>query len=1282
MKNNVNSKKGSGSVANSPESFKLKIESLEFRQLLSASGWDVVLLDETLGDSQMLIDSTDADAVVYFNPVSESPLDVLDRVSDLAKSVNESIDSLTILSHGSEGGFILGNEMISAGNVSSLETSFRSLARSLTDNASIFIASCNAGAGAGGQLLLDEIAFYTSVNVYASDDITGASGDWVLEAASFASPYANVSPFNQALLAEYQHDLVFTDNLLENAEFEEPDMGHISNDWSLIPGWNSDGVTTDSGVQEMFPGQGYSAVIRDIDPSFYQTTTTAIAAGEVYTLKFRATDTWTDIECNGSNDPGNAVINATIYYEDNGVRVPLSSYSFGQLRSSFTLLEPSQYVITFDTADNPAAIGKNIGVEFDNVTPSPVPNLSWIMIDDVSLTPESNTDLSSEFFNVGDINPLNLTTINDTVNGVAVNYDIVSNNGHYFQKHSDTVITNSALKDIFKLTSDTSVQYMNLNASDLQAQIDLSWQTTDQSVYLVLTDIDLEVDIVTLQDNLGNPLEAYSYLGTYDPASEANASPRYNYDPVTGVFNNTVNEWTGEYFSVFDISGLEDISILAGGTPGANTSFYGYAVFVVDFWGPDATNDTASTNEDIAKVINVFANDSDADGNGLSISAMTDPAHGVIVDNGNGTITYTPDVDYNGADSFTYTIIDNEGSASTATVNITVNAVNDAPVGTDDEIIVSEDHSFTSGNLLANDIDVDNDVFIISGVTNGTYGSVENNGNGTITYTPVANYNGVDSFTYTITDVHGASDTVTVSVTINPVNDSPLAVGDSYLLNEDETIIIDDLLLDCFDIEGETLAIISVSAANFGVVVINDDNSLSYTPLLDFNGSDSFIFTISDQSGAIASAVVELNILPVEDSPLAVTDNLSYTGNRLIIPDLLANDYDPDGDQIFLVSIDNPEHGYLTSDHLGRTVYVMHNSYYGTEVITYYISDANGNIAQGQLLIINNNTPVLRPDNPPIVQPDYTADSDNISDASDSSVEIIDTNDIVTDDTYVNTEADISVDQDFSDLPADDDPAIDAPVLPDSSNSSISETITLPGIISDDININRPADSPEINTNNTPTASDNQLTFSTDKKHPSITDNTILTQANSVSRENDMSLEDDGVQQDSSQEDMQPEDSENIQENASENSNSQRGGSSGKDQVMSSFWERAANESNKITLVKDTGMAINIADEDMVKKADIALIMSDLGLVAGLDDDVVISPMQDELTAVVLNRQVSSFSNSSDSYKPESLELPEMDVTLVGGAVTSVAAGVALAQSGISLAAVSKSYAIITAIDP
>ncbi len=1187
MDNKVNFKKGSDLPANNSDGLRLKIEPLEFRQLLSASGFDILLVDETLGDSQMLIDSTDADVVVNFDPASETPLDILDRVNDLAESVRVSIDSLTILSHGSEGGFFLGNELITADNVSSLESSFRSLTESFADNASIYIASCNAGAGQSGQFILDEIASYTSANVYASDDITGASGDWVLEVASFASPYVSVSPFNQDIIAGYQYDLALANNLLDNAEFEEPDSGHISNDWSLIPGWSSDGVTTDSGVQQMFPGQGYSAVIRDIDPSFYQTTTTNIAADEVYTLKFRATDTWTDIECNGSNDPGNAVINATIYYEDNGVRVPLSSYSFSQLRSSFSQMEPSEYVITFDTADNPAAIGKKIGVEFDNVTPSPVPSLSWIMIDDVSLTPESNTVLTRDFFNVGDINPLNLTTINDTVNGVDVNYEIVSANGHYFQKHSDTVITNSALKDIFKLTSDTAVEYMNLNASALQAQIDLSWQTTDQSVYLVLTDIDLDIDRVTLQDAFGNPLNSQCYVGTYDPASEANASPRYNYDPATGIFINTVNEWTGEYFSVFDISGLEDISILAGGTPGANTSFYGYALFVVDNQGPDATNDTASTNEDIAKVINIFANDSDPDGNGLSISAITQPDHGAIVDNGNGTVTYTPDADYYGVDSFIYTIIDNEGSSSSATVTINVLAVNDNPVARADYMTVSEDVTTISLNLLANDSDKENDTITILSVANGQHGTVVNNGDGTISYIPFENYYGSDSFTYIITD----------------------------------------------------------------------------------------------QYGSTSAAIVDVNILPVEDSPVAVTDNISYIGNRVIFPDLLANDYDPDGDQIVVVSVDTPEHGFLTTDYLGRTVYVMHNTFYGTEIINYYISDANGNIAQGQLLITNNNIPVLRPDTP-IVQPDDNADNDSISDVSDSSDGSINADNILTGDSGVNIELDNSVDQDFTDLPDSDEPVIDAPVLPDSTNSFVSQEIKLPEVVSNDMLINSPSISPEINTDNTTTVSDDQAPLNSGLVLNLATNNAIQNQTNSDSRDNDMVLEDAGDQQVGSQEDLQSDDTDNIEENEAENGSNQKNGDAVNDKAAGSFWERAANESNKITLLKDTGMAINIADKDMVKKADIDLIMSDLGLIAGLADDVIVSPMQDELTAVVLNKQVSNFNNAADSYKPESLELPEMDVTLVGGAVTSVAAGIALAQSGLSIAAVSKSYAIITAIDP
>src|SRR5439155_22348535 len=158
---------------------------------------------------------------------------------------------------------------------------------------------------------------------------------------------------------------------------------------------------------------------------------------------------------------------------------------------------------------------------------------------------------------------------------------------------------------------------------------------------------------------------------------------------------------------------------------------------------------------------------------------------------------YTPNANYFGTDSFTYHAVDSRGAASNvATVSLTINGVNDAPVAADDAATTNEDNA-VGGNVLTNDSDTDNTDGIVgnedtltavldAGPTNG---SLILNADGSFTFTPNANYFGTDSFTYHAVDSRGAASNVaTVSLTINEVNDAPVAADDAAATNEDNAI--------------------------------------------------------------------------------------------------------------------------------------------------------------------------------------------------------------------------------------------------------------------------------------------------------------------------------------------------------------------------------------------------------------------------------------------------------------------------------------------------------------
>jgi len=180
---------------------------------------------------------------------------------------------------------------------------------------------------------------------------------------------------------------------------------------------------------------------------------------------------------------------------------------------------------------------------------------------------------------------------------------------------------------------------------------------------------------------------------------------------------------------------------------------------------PTAGNDGASLDEDSAADLAVLGNDSDPDGDTLSITSVSNPPNGSATLNPDNTIRYEPDSNYNGADYFSYTVSDGNGGSDSASVSMTVNPVNDFPVAVDDSGITTPADTPVEIFVLDNDSDVDGDPLNVSAVTDGAIGAVTNN-NGYVSYQPNPGASGADSFGYTVSDGNGGSDTATVSLTV------------------------------------------------------------------------------------------------------------------------------------------------------------------------------------------------------------------------------------------------------------------------------------------------------------------------------------------------------------------------------------------------------------------------------------------------------------------------------------------------------------------------------------
>jgi VCBS repeat-containing protein len=284
---------------------------------------------------------------------------------------------------------------------------------------------------------------------------------------------------------------------------------------------------------------------------------------------------------------------------------------------------------------------------------------------------------------------------------------------------------------------------------------------------------------------------------------------------------------------------------------------------------PQAVDDGYATAEDTPLVVSpgVLDNDVDADLDSLTATLAAGPSNGTLAFNSDGTFTYTPGANFNGTDSFTYTVSDGLATSAPATVTLTVTAINDLPLAVDNAYVTSEDAGLSkSPGVLANDVDPDGDPLSAVLVSGTTSGSLALNSDGTFTYTPNANFNGTDSFTYRATDGADTSNVATVTITVNAVNDLPVAADDGYAGPEDEVLSGSvGVLANDTDADGTPLTALLVTGTSNGILSFNADGTFTYTPFLNFNGADSFTYLAYDGTATSNLATVFLLIGAVGD---------------------------------------------------------------------------------------------------------------------------------------------------------------------------------------------------------------------------------------------------------------------------------------------------------------------------------------------------------------------------------------------------------------------------------
>jgi hypothetical protein len=311
-------------------------------------------------------------------------------------------------------------------------------------------------------------------------------------------------------------------------------------------------------------------------------------------------------------------------------------------------------------------------------------------------------------------------------------------------------------------------------------------------------------------------------------------------------------------------------SALTEGNPGNNV---GEVTITVLNAAPVALDDSASTPEEQPVAITVLDNDSDPNGDVLYVVAAGMPTHGTASTDGT-TVTYTPTLDFFGTDAWSYTVGDPGGLTAQATVSVTVTPVEDAPVGMDDVATTAEEQPVEIA-VLDNDLDPDGDPLSVIDLDAPAHGSATTDGT-TVTYTPTLDFFGTDTWAYTIADPGGLTGTATVTVVVTPVNDAPVAVDDSTTTPEEQPVEITVLDND-LDPDGDPLQVTSAGMPDHGTAT-TDGTTVTYTPTLNFDGTDTWMYTIEDSGGLTATATVRVDVIPVNDAPTIseIADQVIY----------------------------------------------------------------------------------------------------------------------------------------------------------------------------------------------------------------------------------------------------------------------------------------------------------------------------------------------------------------------------------------------------------------------
>nr|WP_159063664.1 Ig-like domain-containing protein [Thaumasiovibrio occultus] len=446
---------------------------------------------------------------------------------------------------------------------------------------------------------------------------------------------------------------------------------------------------------------------------------------------------------------------------------------------------------------------------------------------------------------------------------------------------------------------------------------------------------------VTANDTLtdGATITAFDTSSANGGTVTQNADGTFNYQPAADFFGTDTFDYT-----ITDVDG------------DTSTATVTITVTAADDGTPVAVADTGATTEDtLLANIDVTANDTLTDGATITAFDSNSANGGTVTQNADGTFNYQPAADFFGTDTFDYTITDVDGDTSTATVTITVTAADDGtPVAFADTGSTTEDTLLENIDVTANDTLTDGATITGFDSSSANGGTVTQTADGTFNYQPAANFFGTDTFEYTITDVDGDTSTATVTITVTAADDGvPVAVADTGSTTEDTLLENIDVIANDTLTDGATITGFDTSSANGGTVTQTADGTFNYQPAVDFFGTDTFEYEITDVDGDTSTATVTITVTAEDDgTPVAVADTGSTTEDTLLANiDVTTNDTLTDGATITGFDSSSANGGTVTQNADGTFNYQPAADFFGTDTFGYTLIDVDGDTSTATVTI-------------------------------------------------------------------------------------------------------------------------------------------------------------------------------------------------------------------------------------------------------------------------------------------------------------------------------------------